>query len=89
MFWSAKGRLMQDMRSVQLQFADLLCRSLVLYAVEGVLAAVLTDRLDDSHISHISSSSEHEAFLQQQPKLAKVRLEGTARCAVLWWLLTC
>jgi hypothetical protein len=37
------------------------------------LAAALTDRLDDSQISHISSSSEHKTFLQQQPKLAKVR----------------
>jgi hypothetical protein len=36
------------------------------------LAAAVTDKLDDSQISHISSSSEHEAFLQQQPKLAKV-----------------
>ncbi|WIA14176.1 hypothetical protein OEZ85_002717 [Tetradesmus obliquus] len=38
------------------------------------LVSAVTDKLDDSQISHISSSSEHEAFLQQQPKLAKVLL---------------
>jgi hypothetical protein len=37
--------------------------------VEWVLAAFIISGLDDSHIS---SSSEHEAFPQQQPKLAKV-----------------
>eukprot|EP00882_Tetradesmus_deserticola_P013172 GHRQ01013968.1.p1 GENE.GHRQ01013968.1~~GHRQ01013968.1.p1 ORF type:complete len:432 (+),score=183.16 GHRQ01013968.1:593-1888(+) len=40
------------------------------------LAAAITAKLDDTQISHVSSSSPswHEAFLQQQPKLAKVLL---------------
>jgi hypothetical protein len=36
------------------------------------LAAAVTDKLDDSQISHIRSSSEHEAFLQKSAKLAMV-----------------
>ncbi|KAF6265587.1 hypothetical protein COO60DRAFT_863377 [Scenedesmus sp. NREL 46B-D3] len=38
------------------------------------LAAAIADKLDDKQISRITSSSQHEAFLQQQPKLAKVLL---------------
>ncbi len=36
------------------------------------LAAAVTNLLDDTHIMKLNNTEEHDKFLQQQPKLAKV-----------------
>jgi hypothetical protein len=38
------------------------------------LISAVTDTLDSAHITALSTAAEHEAFLQKEPKLAKVLL---------------
>jgi hypothetical protein len=38
------------------------------------LISAVTDTLDSTHITALSTAAEHEAFLQKEPKLAKVLL---------------
>lgn len=36
------------------------------------MAAAVTDLLDETHITKLNNTEEHDKLLQQQPKLAKV-----------------